>query len=890
MSSWAVDLSARLYRVLLAAYPADFRAEYGAHMAQFFHDRLRHEPSLWGLARVWALTLVDWAFTFPAEHADVLHQDLRYGWRVLARTPAFTAAAVLSLALGIGGTTAIFSAVYAVVLKPLPYRNPGGLVEITEIIARSRYFAAAPACFLDWKAQNQVFEDMAAMFSASMVVAGMGRPERVRTQMVNASFFPLLGVGPMLGRAFRPEEDRPGGESVVVLGHVLWQRAFGADPGVIGRTVKLDDFLYTIVGVMPPSFRYFADAYSGEEVHLWIPYPFRRDLPTQRMTHRLRVVARLRPGVSLAQAQADMDTIAKRLEQEYPATNKGLGVLLTPLGDYFAMNDRNTLWTLLAAVGLVLLIACANVANLLLARAAAREHEIAIRVSVGAGWRRLTRQLLTESVLLALLGGLAGLALAQWAVTLLPGLSPGPIPRLDETRLDPRVLGLALGLSLLSGLLFGLAPARRLLVAGVRATRRNRLSATLMVSQIALSVILLTGAGLTIHSLWRLAQASLGFDPRNVLTLRVTLPKEKVAEPSALDKRGRQTWTIRQQAIVFFEEVQRRLEALPGVEAAGAANNLPVSGGSWGFGFDIEGRPPLPPRDQPHAYHLATTADYFRALRIALVRGRLFTGRDSESAPLVAIVNEALVRRHFPGEDPVGRRLRFNDSAIAPERPVEIVGVVAGARHLQVQNDNDEVLYTPFRQRPNLWVDGQIGFRQSMNYVVRTKGDPIVLAGAAQQIIRELDPDVPVENVATMEDLVLRSSKPLRSAMWLLGLFAATALVLSAVGIYGVVSYATERRSREIGIRMALGAQARDVVGMFLRQGLILVAMGLALGTAGALAATRVLASLLYGVKPTDPATLVAVAAFFTAVALAACYLPARRAARLDPMTTLRCE
>jgi putative ABC transport system permease protein len=876
-------LSERLYRMMLRAYPADFRDEYGPEMVRLFRNRSTAEP----LLALWLHTLLDWAVTVPSRHLDVLRQDLRYGFRVLFRAPGFTAAAVLSLALGIGGTTAIFSAVYAVVLKPLPYRDPGRLVQVTEAVPRTPYFAVSPACFLDWKAQNQVFADMAAMQNVSTVVAGGDRPERVRTSLVSASFFPLLGVEPMLGRAFRPEEDRPGGESVAVLAHSLWLRHFGADPAVIGRNMIIDDAPFTIIGVMPPSFRYFVSAFEKENTDLWIPYPFRRDPPTEREVHRLAVIARLLPNTSLQQAQADMDRIASGIHLDYRFKN---AIRLTPLGDYLVMQDRNSLWTLLAAVGLVLLIACANVANLLLARAAAREREIAVRISIGAGWRRLTRQLLTESVLLALLGCCAGLALAWWAASALPVLSPGPIARIDETRLNLWVLAFAVGASVLCGVLFGLAPARRLLTRDAAARHRNRLGAVLMVSQIALAVVLLTGAGLTLHSLWRLAQVHLGFDPENVLTFRVYLSKERIADRSGRDPQGQQIWSIRPHAVAFFEEIQRRLEALPGVAAAGATNNLPVSRGAWGLRFQVEGGPLLARRDQPSAYHLGVTPSYFSALRIAVIQGRVFTDRDAESAPPVAIINEGLARQYFPNENAVGRRLRLRDGNLGPERWVEIVGVTAGSRHYTVRDEDDKVIYTPFRQRPADWIDWQIGFRQGMSYVVRFQGDPAGLAPAVQQVVRGLDPTVPVESFSTMESLVERSSKPLRSAMWLLGLFAATALVLSAVGIYGVVAYAVERRTREIGIRIALGAQARDVVRMFLRQGLFLTLAGLVLGVAGALAATRVLSSVLYGIKPTDPATFAVVAAFFTAVALAASWLPARRAARVDPMTTLRHE
>ncbi len=897
MWDWVLLLSQRFYRLLLLTYPAEFRREYGSVMLADFRARSREQQSLGALVGFWIHTLADWARSAPYEILDVLGGDLRYGARLLLKNPGFTAVAAVSLALGIGANTAIFSAVNSVLLRPLPYREPDRLVQVTQVVPWTRGFAVPPATFLDWKAQNHVFSDIAASSSRNLILTGEGEPQRVRVQNVSAGFFQMLGVEAEFGRTFLPEEDRPG-ETLVVLSHGLWKR-LGGDPAMVGRSIKLDGNPYSVIGVMPARFRFFASA--TEDFHMWLPYAFHDEPVTEREVSRLRVVARLQPGISLQQAQAEMDTIARRLGHMYFKDSRiftpgpGPGVNITPLRESLVSQDRASLLTLLAAVSLVLLIACANVANLLLARAAARQQEMAMRAALGAGRGRLVRQLLTEGLLLSALGGVLGLLLAWWGAGLLKGLDPGNIPRFDETGLDGRVLGFTLVASLAAAILFGLAPALRATRPVVSAAPRLRVSSSglLLVGQVALSLVLLIGSGLMIHSFWRLQQAQLGFDPENVLTMRLAMPRNKIAEETGKDARGGKLWTLRETRLAFFEQVVEQVESLPGVLAAGATNNLPLAGG-WGIELK-RGSAPLYFRGghtiragDLGAFHFGVTPKYFRTMGIALRQGRHFTAQDTEGAPGVVIVNEGLAKRYWPGKDPIGQRIRLYDGGADRERSLEVVGVIADIRQLGLRSETDLCLYVPFRQRARTYPDYHIGFREDMKLAVRTTSDPLALASAIRGIVQKLDPDQPVENIATMEQLVTRSGGAMRSALWLLGVFAGVALLLSAVGIHGVVSYAVSRRTQEIGVRLALGAQPADVVRMIAGQGMLLAVAGVVLGLAAAVAATRVLASLLYRVKPTDAVTFTSAALFFLAVALISSYLPARRAARLDPVAALR--
>ena len=807
----------------------------------------------------------------PRRLEDEMFQDLRYGVRVLLKHPGFTLIAVLTLALGIGANTAIFSIVNAVLLKPLPFAEPERLLWLGGWAGNDKEQGVTPADFLDYREQSRSFAQLAASISDSipMNLSGGGEPERLKGGLVTANYLDVFGTPPALGRTFAAEEGLEGGERVVVLSHALWVRSFGANPAIINQTITLDKRNFTVIGVMPPQFQY------PPGVELWQPFSFPASPQSpfrSRQLHFLRPVARLKPDVTRAQAQAEVETIARGLQALYPQTNTNRSLYLMPLQERLVGNIRLTLLVLLSAVGAVLLIACANVANLLLARASARSREIAVRAALGASRGRVARQLLTESLALALLGGLGGMLLAKWGVGLLVTFSAAYLPRAEEVQINTPVLGFTLAVALLTGLLFGLAPALQsarsnlteaLKEGGLGAggkTRRHRTLNLLVVCEVALAMMLLVGAGLFVNSFIRLQQVSPGFDEKNLLTARIDLPN-----PYAQPEKKAQ----------FFEQLQQRVAALPGVEAVGLVTELPLARQSADFGFNIEGRPAPPAGQDPHADIRNVNHDYFRAMRIPLRTGRHFTEAEARDNAKVALISDALAQIYFAGENPMGQRLHLGS---LNQGSYEIIGVVGDVRHRGLDGALRQTIYFPSLR---------LGYS---NLVIRTANDPTSLAAAVRREVAAMDPHQPVANIKTMERWVSESVAQPRFRTFLLGLFSAVALLLSIVGIYGVMSYAVSQRTHELGIRMALGASASDVLRMVIRQGMQLAGAGVAIGLVASLTLTRLLKDLLFGVRATDPVTFAAVAFLLMGVALLACYLPARRATKVDPLVALRRE
>lgn len=808
---------------------------------------------------------------------ETLWQDLHYGVRMLVRKPGFAAIAVVTLALGIGANTAIFSVVNTVLLRPLPYPNPDELVMVWETAPKLGFphNDVAPANFIDWRDQNRAFAQIAAFGGNSMSLTGRGEPERIEGARVSASLFPLLGVAPVLGRVFTAEEDRPDAPGVIVLSHGLWQRRFGGDPGIIGQTLTLNYRPFTVIGVMPAPFRF-----PDREQEFWLPMAFEPEEAAGRGDHYLHVVARLGPGVTMWQAQAEMADIAARLERQYPRTNTEQGVVLVPLHEEFVGDIRKPLLILLGVVGFVLLIACANVTNLLLARAAARQKEMTIRAALGASRVRLARQLLTESVLLAGLGGAAGTLLAVWGSGLLEALVPESLAQARGVVTDGRVLAFAVAVSLLTGVVFGLLPAQQVskpnlteaLKEGGQGSagggKRGRLRGALVVGEIALSLVLLVGAGLMIRSFYRLTRVDPGFRPDQALTMRMQLSGEKHGDPA---KRR-----------AFYEQMLQHVQSLPGVQAAGVITQLPLTTQGLYFSFSLEGQPPMASANLPQAAFRVISQDYFRALGVPLLRGRSFTPQDTEDAQAVAVINRTMAERFWPGQEAIGRRFKIGPSD-SPNPWLVVVGVVGDVR----QTSLDQAL------KPEVYVSHQQDrrfFAIPRDLVVRTEGDPLSMAAAVRGAIWELDKDLPLFRVQTMDHIVSLAVAGQRFNLLLLTVFAALALILASVGVYGVMSYVTAQRTHEIGIRVALGARQRDMLKLVMGQGLMLIVSGVAAGLAGAFALTRLMTSLLFDIGTTDPLTFAATALLLAIVALLACYVPARRAAKVDPMVALRHE
>jgi putative ABC transport system permease protein len=811
-----------------------------------------------------------------------LWQDLRFAARVLWKSPGVSAVAVVALALGIGANTAIFSVVNAVLWRDLPYKDPERLVRLSEYSAKVPQMSVSYPNYLDWRAQNTVFEEMAAMQFKSYNLSGGGEAERLLGRNVSPEFFPLLGVEPGLGRNFTQEENQPGRERVVILGHGLWQRRFGSDPQIIGRPVTLNGEPFTVVGVTPQGFRY------GTPADVYVPLNSALDdaMRTSRGYHPgINVVARLKEGVTVEQASAEMEAIAARLAEAYPDSNTGARARAQLLSEFLVADLRPALLLLLGAVGLVLLIACANVANLQLARAAARRKEIAVRTALGASRLRIARQLLTESVTLALVGGGCGLLLAVWGVDLLRALAAGSLPPTTEIGLDSNVLFFTLGVSVATGVAFGLAPALQAsradlstaLKEGGRSQSadgsRQRARSALVVLEVALSLLLLIGAGLLLQSFQRLRQAELGFDPQNLLTMQVSRAVSQGEEPA--------------RAAQFFEQLRERLATTAGVKATAYAAGLPVLGAP-DTSVVIAGRPAPEPGKAPQAVLYTVSPGYLETLGVGLVRGRFFDERDDRRSQMVAVVDEEFARIVLPGEDPIGQRIDGN--WLGPDVPdAEIVGLVKHVNHngAGAPEPVRAQLYYAFRQIPENVLDD---FMSGVFVMVRGAGDAAALAPAVRREVQQLDASQPVYAISTMEEVLAQSVSTQRLSAMLLGLFGGLAFLLAAVGLYGVMSYAVTQRRHEIGIRMALGARPRDVMRMVVGQGMLLTGVGIVLGLLGALALTRVMSSLLYGVSATDPATFVLVPLALALVALLANYLPARRAMKVDPVIALRYE
>jgi putative ABC transport system permease protein len=829
----------------------------------------------------------------PREHLEVLAQDLRFALRTLRKSPLFTLVAILTLALGIGGNTVLFSVVDQVLLRPLPYPRADELVRVwASNPGRGwRRFEVSSQDFDDWRSGSRSFAQLAVYSPRAGNLTGGGDPLRVDYVVATASLWPLLGVEPLLGRTFTAEEDAPGRGEAAVVSYGFWRSYLGGDRGALGRHLTVGGEAVTVVGVMPPGFG-FPDA----DTQLYKPFGTDRNRFGGRGAHWLDAVGRLAPGVSLATAQAEISTLAEGLAREYPDTNTGYGVLLEPLHEVEVGEARPALLVLWAAVGLILLIAAANLAGLLLARGIGRRQELALRAALGARRPRLLRQLLSESLLLALAGGACGLALAYGALAALPATALGAtLPRIDQVSLDLPVLAFCLGLSLATGLLFGLLPALTatrtdpapaLKEGGGRGGGRDgRSRAVLVVAEVALAVVVLVGAGLLLRSFARLLGVDPGFDPQGLLTLRLEPPQAPLPEDLDLDQMLARLGEDRSRAVAFYDELLGRLAALPGVRAAAAINRRPLAGTYWNSSYTIAGRPRPQPGQEPDTYFRTVTPGYFTTLGIPLVAGRVLGRGDVAGAPGAVVISRAMAAASWGDDDPLGARITFDD----PDEPhalwYTVVGVVGDVRASDLETAGQPMAYATFAQSRF----GHFG-NWGMDLVVRTAGDPLALAAAVRGQVRALDPTLPAFAVRSMAEVVGGALAARRVNALLVGLLAAVALGLAAVGLYGVIAYSVSRRRHEIGLRMALGATPGAVVGRVVGRGMALVAAGVALGLAGAALATRLLASLLYGVGATDPATYAAVALLLAAVALLACAVPARRAARVDPAAAFRAE
>jgi putative ABC transport system permease protein len=862
----------------------EFAEELESHLALHIEDNLRAGMSSEEARRV-ALVKLGGVTQVQELHREqrglpmleTLFHDLRFGARMLFKNPGFALIAVVTLALGIGANTAIFSVVNAVLIRAIPYRDADRLVTVWEKHSRSDQNTISPANFFDWQEQSTSFEGLAAFADVRGSLTGDGEPEEVPAQRTTGNLFSVLGVPALLGRTLTPEDGKPGQNNVIILSYGLWQRRFGGDANIIGRKVLLGATENTVVGVMPPEFKWHVrkNSLTGQSAELWTPFALTNEFRQFRRGRSLSAVARLKPGASVAQARAEMETLAARLAEQHEQ-NRGYSVNVVALRQQFSGELRWALLVLMGAVGFVLLIACANVANLLLARAALRTSEIAVRAAIGASRGRIIRQLLTESVLLAAMGGIAGLLLAWWGAAALVKLSPPELGDFQHVEISAPVLGFTLVVALLTGVVFGLVPALEAsnlkLSETLKAAGRSlagqsggqRLRSALVVVEIALALVLLLGAGLLVRSFLRLQNVDTGFNAQNVLTMRVSLPGRRYDQDAKI--------------ISFFAQATERLQNLPGIEAAGAINYTPFLGAGSQTGFEIEGRPKPLPGQTLGTGVCVTDQNFFRTLQIPLKRGRLFTEQEVREQRNVVIINEALARRYFPNEDPLGQRITIGMRP--PLVPTEIIGVVGDVRHAQLDQAVEPMSYWPIAQLPYT----------SMSLVIRARGDAAATTTAVRNVIQSLDPQQPVADVRTLESLVGNSIARQRFNTLLLAVFAVVALLLAGLGIYGVMSYAVTARTHEIGIRTALGATAADILRLILKRGMTLALVGVSVGLLAAIVLTRLLKNLLFGVSATDPLTFAMVGMALLIVALLACWIPARRATKVDPLIALRSE